>query len=354
VSQTQFSSNNQPQRPIAIRKSTITDVADVAGVSIKTVSRVFNDEPNVRVATRERVREAAIRLDYHPNLAARSLAGRRSFLLGLAYDNPSSHYVVDLQTGVLDRLKDDRYRLLVLPFPNVPDASKSLYEVARASSLDGLILAPPLCDDPKILLELEQNGLPYARIGPAIDSASGLDVSIDDAAAARSVVDHLAELGHKRIAIIKGDAAHASSRTRLAGFREGLELNGLTAFPGYEVEGAYNFASGRSAARLLLNQDKPPTAIFASNDDMAAGVLVAAKELGIDVPRHLSVVGFDDSNIASIVWPGLTTIRQPVRAMAFEAASALVSCLKDSKATGNTRMVSYLVVRGSTASPDNA
>jgi LacI family transcriptional regulator len=335
-------------RKQATRHATITDVADAAGVSIKTVSRVFNDEPNVRPPTRDRVLAAATALDYHPNVAARSLAGRRSFLIGLAYENPSPNYVVDLQTGALDRLKGERYRLLVLPFPDVAAASGKMQAIARASGLDGIVLAPPLCDDVATVAELEACGLPYARIAPTSGGSHAPDVAMDDREATRAVIDHLVELGHRRIGIVRGDPSHASAAARLEGYRAGLKAHGLSADPVLEAQGAYTFASGYEAGRALLSLAERPTAIFASNDDMAAGVLNAAYEAGVSVPGQLSVVGFDDSNIASVVWPRLTTIHQPIRDMAREATGALLALLGDAEAPPHQMMPFRLVVRGST------
>lgn len=336
-------------RKQAVRHATITDVADAAGVSIKTVSRVFNDEPNVRPLTREKVLEAAQKLDYHPNVAARSLAGRRSFLIGLAYENPSPNYVVDLQTGALDRLRGERYRLLVLPFADVAAASGKMQAIARASGLDGLVLAPPLCDDAATVAELEACGLPYARIAPTTGDSHAPDVAMNDAGAARTVIDHLVALGHARIAIVRGAASHVSAGARFEGYREGMEAHGLVADPALQAQGAYTYASGYEAGKQLLALADRPTAIFACNDDMAAGVINAAHEAGVAVPAQLSVVGFDDSNIASVVWPRLTTIHQPIREMAREATGALLALLDGDEAPTHRMMPHELIVRGSTA-----
>ncbi|MDH7639564.1 LacI family DNA-binding transcriptional regulator [Sphingomonas oryzagri] len=332
----------------ATRHSTITDVADAAGVSIKTVSRVFNDEPNVRPLTRDRVLKAAADLDYHPNVAARSLAGRRSFLIGLAYENPSPNYVVDLQRGALERLHGERYRLLVLPFDDASAASGKMQAIARASGLDGMVLAPPLCDDPATVAELEACGLPYARIAPTSGGSHAPDVAMDDREAARAVVDHLVGLGHTRIGVVRGDPSHASAGARLEGYHAGLAAHGLAADPALEVQGAYTFVSGYEAGRALLALPDRPTAIFASNDDMAAGVINAAYEAGVSVPDQLSVVGFDDSNIASVVWPRLTTIHQPIRDMAREATSALLSLIDHEETVPHQMLPFQLVIRGST------
>jgi LacI family transcriptional regulator len=330
------------------RHSTITDVADAAGVSIKTVSRVFNDEPNVRPLTRDRVLKAAGELDYHPNVAARSLAGRRSFLIGLAYENPSPNYVVDLQTGALERLRGERYRLLVLPFADVGAASGKMQAIARASGLDGIVLAPPLCDDAATVAELEACGLPYARIAPTTDGSQAPDVAMDDRAATRAVIDHLVELGHTRIGIVRGDPSHASTAARLEAYRAGLKAHGLKSDAKMEAQGANTFVSGYEAGKVLLALADRPTAIFASNDDMAAGVLNAAYEAGVKVPDELSVAGFDDSNIASVVWPRLTTIHQPIRDMAREATGALLALIEHEEAPPHQMLPFRLVVRGST------
>jgi LacI family transcriptional regulator len=335
-------------RRTTTRHSTITDVADAAGVSIKTVSRVFNDEPNVRVLTRERVLKAAVDLDYHPNVAARSLAGRRSFLIGLAYENPSPNYVVDLQTGALERLQGERYRLLVLPFADVAAASGRMQAIARASGLDGIVLAPPLCDDAATVAELEACGLPYARIAPTSGGSHAPDVAMDDRAATRALIDHLVELGHRRIAIVRGDPSHASAAARYDGYRKGLEAHRLDVVADWEVSGAYTFASGYEAGKALLALPDRPTAIFASNDDMAAGVINAAYEAGVKVPEQLSVAGFDDSNIAAVVWPRLTTIHQPIRDMAREATGALLALIEHEETVPHQMMPFRLIVRGST------
>jgi LacI family transcriptional regulator len=332
----------------AARNATITDVADAAGVSIKTVSRVFNDEPNVRPQTRDKVLTAAQGLDYHPNVAARSLAGRRSFLIGLAYENPSPNYVVDLQMGAVDRLVGERYRLLVLPFADVAAASGKMRGVARASGLDGLVLAPPLSDDPATIAELEECGLPYVRIAPTSGGSHAPDVAMDDRTATLALIDHLVGFGHRRIAIVRGDPTHASATARLEGYCQALAAHGLTYDEEIDEQGAYTFASGYEAGRRLLAQPDRPTAIFACNDDMAAGVLNAAHEAGVKVPDQLSIAGFDDSNIASVVWPRLTTIHQPTYDMARAATDALLAVIEEREAPPHAVLPYRLVVRGST------
>ena len=331
-----------------VRNATITDVARAADVSIKTVSRVFNDEPNVRAATRERVLAAARTLDYHPNLAARSLAARRSFLVGLAYGHASPSYVHGLQAGVAARLAEERYRLIVLPFIDAAEAPERMRMAGRAAGLDGLILVPPLGDDPAAVAELDRGGLPYVRIAPVRDDSAVPDVVMDDRAAVDQVIDHLVAHGHRRIAIVVGDLAHASSHVRLAGFRDALARHDLPRDAALEQAGDYTFDSGVTAGERLLALAEPPTAIFASNDDMAAGVLSAAHAAGVPVPARLSIVGFDDGAIAEMVWPRLTTVHQPMYDMAYAAADALLALIESRPTPAHIVLPHRLVVRGST------
>ncbi|MEZ0495024.1 LacI family DNA-binding transcriptional regulator [Sphingomonas sp. IW22] len=330
-------------------RATITDVARLSGTSIKTVSRVFNDEPFVRPATRKRVMDAANELDYHPNIAARSLVRGRSSLIGLFYENPSPNYVVDLQTGSLDRLQSERFRLLLFPCLSAAAMSGRLLRVARASGLEGLILAPPLGDDERTVDELTRAHFPFVRIAPTSAPDASPTVSIDDTAAAHEMTRHLIDLGHRRIAYVQGDPDHPSNALRLTGYRAALEERGIGFDPALLEHGLYTFESGVAAGRRIFASNMRPTAVFAANDDMAAGVLLAAKERGLDVPRQVSIAGFDDSLIARVVWPQLTTIRQPTYDMANRATDVLLAKIEGQPFTAETRMAHQLLVRASTA-----
>jgi LacI family transcriptional regulator len=333
--------------------ATISDVAEAAGVSIKTVSRVFNEEPNVREETRRRVLQVVAELDYHPNIAARSLAGRKSFLIGLLYDNPCPNYILGLQCGSLDRIRGDRWRLLVIPCEDsLQIGAKNIVSMVRAAGVGGVILTSPLCDNAEIVNGLLAAQIPMVRIAPAdsvgVDAVSP-SVAMDDRTAAADITRHLIELGHRRIATILGDPTHSSSSERMAGFRKALHDAGIPFEADLVCQGCYTFESGLEAARPLLARPDRPTAIFSQNDDMAAGAIIAAGELGIAVPGDLSVVGFDDSHIASTVWPRITTIRQPIRAMAQAATDSLVKILEGSHRAPEHRLMPYeLIVRGST------
>ncbi len=307
-------------------RPTIKEVSKIAGVSFKTVSRVLNNEKHVSEETRRRVEEVVARLNFRPSHAARTLAGRKSFQVGLLYDNPSPYYIYHVQTGAQQRCTELGYRLLLQPIDSQsPDLVSNVLALIDETHLDGLILSPPVTEATALLDELDRRGLPYVRIAPGVRQQSGLAASMNDVAAARELVRHLIDLGHRRIAFISGPASHVSSSDRLKGYRKELEAHGIAFDPALVVPGDYSFASGHEAAKALLLRADRPTAIFAGNDDMAAGALATAHENDIDVPGELSIAGFDDSDLARAVWPPLTTIRQPVHELASAAAELLLA-----------------------------
>lgn len=309
------------------RRATIIDVAREAEVSIKTVSRVFNDAPNVTPKTRDKVRRVASALHYHPNVVAQGLVGRRSYLIGLFYENPSPNYVVELQQGALNRLHGEKYRLIVLPVEQASAVAENIVGLVRSTALDGVILTPPASDDRVILERLSAARFPFVRIAPTHSPELGPRTITDDVAAARAMTDYLVSLGHRQIGMIKGDATHPSSEARSLGFNLALAAAHLPARPDHVVSGMFTFDSGVEAARALLDRPDRPTAIFAQNDDMAAGAIMAAHDLGLAVPGDVSIAGFDDSAIARIVWPRITTIHQPVFDMARAATDMLLAML---------------------------
>lgn len=329
------------------RRATIRDVAARAGVSIKTVSRVFSEEAKVKAQTRQAVLEVAKELDYHVNIAARSLASRRSYLIGVINANPSPNYLNDLHNGAVDRLNGTRYRLIILPMDSFQYRGKVL-ALARASGLDGLVLSPPVSDDNQTLDELLAAGLPFSRIGPMIRPGIAPEVLMDDAAAAEHMTRHLIDLGHADIGVVQGASGHASNRARLDGFKRAMAKAGLKVRPEWIASGMYSFDSGVDAGRKLLAGPDRPTAIFAFNDDMAAGVITAAHERDIPVPEALSIVGFDNSMVASVVWPTLTTIHQPTFQMARMATDALLAKIEGEVAPQRVMMPYELIVRNST------
>lgn len=331
---------------------TIKDVSREAGVSIKTVSRVLNNERYVGVATRERVQAAVALLRFRPSMAARSLAGKRSFQIALICDNPSPYYVYEMQSGIRDRCAEEGVRMIAQPYDR--DSATLIEDVeslVEATNVDGLILTPPVTDHAAVLELLERRGVRFVRVSPGGDVALTSSVFIDNTGAARLMTEHLIELGHRRIGFVRGHPDYTTSRHRYDGYAAALAAAGIALDNTLVQDGRYDFASGSAAAEALLDLPTPPTAVFASSDDMAAGVLAAAHRRGLSVPGQLSVAGFDDTALASVVWPPLTTIRQPTRAMGYAAADLLLSA---ADAPAERRALEYeLIVRGSTGPAGN-
>lgn len=339
-----------------MKKSTIDDVAALAGVSIKTVSRVVNKESNVRESTRELVEKAVRKLNYRPNPSARSLAGKRSHLIGLLYDdpslydNPSSNYIIDIQQGALRVCLAENYDLLIHPC-NYEDKNlnKELRALISHSQVDGLILTPPLSDKKSLIETIKKTGTPLVRISPGDLLEPESAVSTNDRDICAKMTEYLASLGHTRIAFITGNRDHKALVNRFLGYQDGLQNCGLDFEPELVREGDNSFGSGEACARELLESKKPPTAIFACNDDMATGVLRVTHKMGIKVPEELSVAGFDDIPLAQQIYPSLTTIRQPVRSMAERAVEILMDQMRSTPATEERDAVeAMLKVREST------
>lgn len=322
-------------------KIRIEDVARSIGVAPKTVSRVLNNEPNVSDAMRERVLAGLKAFDYHPNQSARRLASHRSFLVALLYDNPSPHYVMEVQNGVLEACDMHRYSMMVRPLSfEAPDFLRRVEMLILQSRPDGLVLTPPICDHVPLLDLLSVHDMPFASISPKKRS-EGTGVAMDERSAACAMVQHLAALGHRRIAHISGPASHGASSWRLRGYRDGLQQASLPFDPALVVDGLFSFESGVSAARRLFAMQPRPTAVFAGNDDTAAGVLWAAAEHGLNVPDDVSVCGFDDTPLSRQVWPELTTVSQPSEEMGRIAAQQLLRVIESKDRKGKMALVPF-------------
>jgi LacI family transcriptional regulator len=308
---------------------TIEDVARAAGVSAMTVSRVINKERNVREETRQSVLETIERMNYSPNTAARSLAAGDATHIGLLYSNPSAAYLSQFLVGALDGARQAGCHLVIEACESENEAEQC--EVARRfanADAEGVILPPPLSESVPILTELALAGTPVVTVAMGKLYPNALNVRIDDFAAAKEMTEYLIGLGHRRIGFIKGHPAQIASAERERGFMAAVTEAGLKMDDVSIEQGFFTFRSGLEAAERLLDGASQPTAIFASNDDMAAAVVGVAHRRGLDVPRDLSVVGFDDTAPATTVWPELTTIRQPVSAMAATALELLLGELK--------------------------
>ncbi|MEN9854912.1 MAG: hypothetical protein RLZZ157_38 [Pseudomonadota bacterium] len=334
-------------------RPTINDVARLANVSKKTVSRVINDSPFVKEKTRQDIKAVIEELGFTPDPQARALARRKSFLIGLVYDNPSPQYVVNMQRGILDTLEGTDFQLVLHPCDrSKADHVQRVQTFIQQHKPFGLILPPSVSEDEPMAEALRQADVDYVRIASvSLDKPSRMIRTLDadgGAAAGR----HLAELGHSKIAHIHGPLSFRSTHERRAGFEGALAGFGLRLDPHLAVEGFYTFEGGVAAAERLLGDTSPQfQAIFAGNDEMATGAYVAIRRAGLRIPEDLSVIGFDDTPIAGRLWPALTTVRLPIREMGKEAAALLIRSANGALAKHLISFSPEIIVRGSTAPP---
>ena len=304
---------------------TIAEVSALAGVSAMTVSRVINGEQRVRDDTRVRVQDAITTLGYRPNSAAQQLAGGQLCRIALLYNNPSSAYLSELLVGVLDQAAASGAELIVEQFGDSDIAN--IAQILVEQRIDAVILPPPLSDSVELLEQLSQAHLHAAIIATSRIHDNCHSITLDDEVAAHAMTAYLIEKGHRRIGFIKGNPNQTASDQRYRGFRRALSEHGINPSAAYIAQGDFSFKSGFVAAEAILSSDDVPTAIFASNDDMAAGVVATAHRFNLKVPEQLSVCGFDDTSMAVSTWPELTTIKQPVIEMARLAVELLVKSI---------------------------
>lgn len=331
---------------------TINDIARMAEVSKKTVSRVINRSPFVKVETREKIDAIIREYGFQPDPQARGLAFRRSFLIGMVYDNPNPQYVVHMQQGILDGLKGSGFELVIHPSDReIGTYPEEILTFVERQKLSGVVLTPPVSENQRLADLLKEAGVPFVRIASVDLEDPERTIVTHDHLGGGVVARHLAELGHVRIAHISGPASFRSAHERRRGFGETLAESGLALRPELDRTGAYTFDSGVAMARELLTQEPRPTAIFAGNDEMAAGVYQVARELGLSIPEDLSVVGYDDAPAAARMWPPLTTVRLPIRDMGRVAAEKLLAERHRQPGTkaAHSEVAPTLIVRGSTA-----
>lgn len=287
-----------------------------------TVSRVINGFASVQADTREKVQAAIATLGYVPNVAARALAGAKQCRVAMLYSNPSSAYLSEFLVGSLDGAAEHDAQLIIEHW----DGNEPVDALARrlqSHHIDAVLLPPPLCEHQALLDALDSQSLPVAQVATGVPTGPHSTVTIDDADAAKAMTCHLLALGHRRIGFISGNQEQSVSALRRQGYEQALAEAGMPADPQLIVAGSYTYRSGLHAAEALLGLPERPTAIFASNDDMAAAAVAVAHRRRLDVPGDLSICGFDDTAIATTIWPELTTIRQPIARMAKAAMDML-------------------------------
>jgi len=333
---------------------TIHDVAKHAGVSSMTASRAVNEKHYVSAAMRERVMASVRALGYKPNLAAR-VARSGGQQIGLLYSNPNSSNLSAFLMGAFLEAGKLGCQLLVEPTATHPSGLAAVTKLVE-HGVEALILPPPLCDDDEVLKHLRKKDVVAVSFTTALPRSDTSAVLVDDFKGAVMMVEHLIHLGHRDIAFIRGDMRHSTAVRREQGFREAMEDAGVPVNPAWVVDGEFTYRGGLEAAQRLLSQDPRPTAIFASNDDMASAVLAVAHGLGITIPDQLSVAGFDDTPVATTVWPELTTIHQPIADMAAQAVLLALEGIRRKRAGESVSIIHrhaelQLVARASTAGP---
>lgn len=313
-----------PSRRSAV---TVHDVAREAGVSSMTVSRVVNGT-KVREPLRQRVQAAINALNYVPNVAARN-ARSGTTRIGVLFSNPRSSNLGDFLMGAFSQSGRDGSQLVIEPIAAHPDPINAVRKLV-AQGVDGMILPPPLCDSLEALDILWQARIPALSFATADPRSHSSAVLIDDFEGARTMTRHLLSLGHRDIAFVRGDTRHSPALRREEGFRSAMGEAGVPFDAVRLVEGDFSYRSGLDAGRQLLDPAAGvrPTAIFASNDDMAAAITAIALGQGLRIPAELSIAGFDDTPIASLMWPQLTTVHQPIAAMASMAVEIMSDTLR--------------------------
>lgn len=335
---------------------TIRDVAAKAGVSVMTASRAINGKALVSAKARQAVEQAVKDLGYVPNASARALAGSADRRIALLHSNSTtSAYLGELLLGALAEARQRHLHLVVEQCAPGAFAEEIVDQVSKAH-VAGVILPPPLCDWAALVDTLQARDIAIVGIAPDQDMAGMLAVGTDDRHAAYDLTRHLIDLGHRQIGFIEGNPRHRASARRLQGFRDCLADHGIALDERWIVPGDFSYRAGLDAAEQLLSLDTPPSAIFACNDDMAAAAITVAHQRRINVPADITICGFDDTPLASAIWPALTTIRQPIRDMAREAVGLLAQHFGDSdegaaRAAAKVKLDYQLIRRQSDAVP---
>jgi LacI family transcriptional regulator len=339
---------------------TIKHVAADAEVSLQTVSRVINNEPNVRPSMKERVQASIDKLGYVPSIAAQRMSGSRSYLILAINDRDrtiadwrtrqGTDWVDQMLLGGMLKCAEYGYRMLFeLVDTHNDHVERELGATIAALQPDGVILTPPHSDNPLITGFLAKRKIPFARIG-SIGLGPGIAMTMDDEGSARRATEHLIAQGHRRIGFIAGSEEYDLSNWRIDGWRKAMEAEGI-AQDRLCVRGDFSYGSGIAAANQLLDLHEPPTAIIASNDQMTLAVLDSAKQRGLSVPDDLSLISFDNTPVVRFTVPQLTAIDQPIAATFSKAVELLITNGQAGSPDQPVVIEGGLVERSSTAPP---
>ena len=343
---------------------TIKHVAADAGVSLQTVSRVINNEPNVRPEMKERVQASIDKLGYVPSIAAQRMSGSRSYLILAINDRDrtiadwrarqGTDWVDQMLLGGMLKCAEHGYRMIVeLVDTHSDHVERELLAAIAALQPDGIILTPPHSDNAQIVALLDSQAIPFVRIGSRQNGA-GIPVSMDDEGSARQATGYLIECGHRRVGFISGSPEYNLSGWRVEGWRAAMAAAGHTT-DGLLAQGDFSYTSGEAAARTLLDRSDRPTAIIASNDQMALATLEVARALGIAVPADLSLISFDNTPLVHFTQPPMTAVDQPIAATTSKAVELIIAAQKGDAPPDTLTVVSATICeRDSVAPPPGA
>lgn len=305
--------------------TTIYDVGRMAGVSRSTVSRVLNGKGEVDPKTAELVWEAVRKLNYHPNASARALVRKKTDMIGVMLADVSDPFYEKIIKGIESVVNERNMGVFFYnSYDNLDDHKVIISSALEGSQVDGLVVVGSNLGDRKTLLEIINQGLPIAFIERYFSDAKINCVICDNKQGATTAVEYLLELGHRRIGCITGNLHRQTGIDRLDGYKNALQKYSISVEEELIALGNYQHASGYEGMKQLLTLPDKPTAVFAANDMMAIGAILAIKEMGLLVPENISVVGYDDITFAPMVFPQLTTIRQPLFEMGVLAARGLI------------------------------
>lgn len=342
--------NKRMSSRINKKRVTVTDIAKEAGVSLKTASRALNNSPHVREEKREAVLKAAKKFNFRPNISARQLASNRSYVITHFYDNVNTDYVSKIYTGMQQACHKHGYYAVA----ETTDCSKRKFieqtlDYVTAFNIDGLILSPPLCDDTALMTALKKHGIKVVLISPQETSEDDYFVFVDEEKSAFQITEHLINLGHKDIAFLGGLKSHKAALNRQKGFVAAMKQYGLNASRKTIKTGDFTMQSGHNAYVDIMKKLPEATAIFAANDEMAMGVIMAALNDGKKIPDEIAVAGYDNSRFSGLFWPSLTTVSPPVIEMADYATNLLIRLISG-EAVENKKheFVSEIILRKST------
>jgi LacI family transcriptional regulator len=331
------------------RLPTLAEVAEAAGVSRMTASRALNNQPGVSRPVREEILQIASKLGYSINRTAQKLSGGKSRIIGLVAIRMQNPFTAEVITGAVRTARTAGYEMLVYSLVEGVEPQPSVTHLLEHIA-DGVIAVLPYSG--RYLRSLADASVPVITVEDGVEPLEFPSIGCDNYRGARAAVEHLAELGHRRIGFITGHEALSSARERRRGYLDVLTERRLPREESLIAEGDYTQRGGFDAARKLLALPRRPTAIFAANDDAAMGVLSAAQKMQLRIPEDLSIVGFDDSPQSAQVHPGITTVRQPMQEMGGSAVNMLLAMMAGIDPTSPvTTFPTELVVRGSTASP---